>query len=236
MSSNGAWSGSVIGNRTITKGVLIRFYLYRRAAKHAFHFVCRKQIELQTSEFLTTDFIFKKCWHLILQFGVWKWTVNITELNLIHLERCVYSESSIFLDYFQLSRIRTLLGVGLNDGVVGSDSFRRLRVQLDEMEKERDRLAESESKLRAEILRESEARKEIEAIWNEKAEIHKTETEAFSDRIKQLEGLVQVRLKYYVFLLWVESRIVIRQRLFCFSFFPLIGSNLSAAQNSTNIL
>ena len=61
------------------------------------------------------------------------------------------------------------------------------------MEKERDHLAESESKLRAEILRESEARKEIEAIWNEKAEIHKTETEAFSDRIKQLEGLVQAR-------------------------------------------
>ena len=60
------------------------------------------------------------------------------------------------------------------------------------MEMERDRLAESESKLRAEIQRESEARKEIESIWNEKAEVHKAETEASSDRIRELEGIVQV--------------------------------------------
>ena len=117
------------------------------------------------------------------------------ELYLVIKKVCLLSKFNFAkLLNFQLSRIRTLLGVGLNDGVVGSDSFRRLRVQLDEMEKERDRLAESESKLRAEILRESEARKEIEAAWNEKAEIHKAETEAFSDRIRQLEGLVQVRL------------------------------------------
>ena len=76
--------------------------------------------------------------------------------------------------------------------MVGSDSFRRLRDQLDDMEKDRDHLAESEAKLRSEIQRESEARKEIEASWNEKAEFHKAETEAFSERIRVLEGLLQV--------------------------------------------
>ena len=60
------------------------------------------------------------------------------------------------------------------------------------MEKDRDHLAESETKLRSEIQRESEARKEIEASWNEKAEFHKAETEAFSERIRVLEGLLQV--------------------------------------------
>ena len=92
----------------------------------------------------------------------------------------------------QLTRLRALFGVGLNDGVVGSEEFRRLRNELEEMEKDRNRLAESESKLRSEIQRESEARKEIESMWNEKAEVHKTETEKFSDKIRELEGQLQV--------------------------------------------
>ena len=113
-----------------------------------------------------------------------------------HILGCINSKTTqLKICLFQLSRLRTLFGISLNDGVVGSDVVRRLRSELDEMQKDRDRLAEAEAKLRSEIQRESEARKEIESMWNEKAEIHKTETEKLSDKTRELEGQLQVSVK-----------------------------------------
>ena len=97
----------------------------------------------------------------------------------------------------ELSKVRALLGVGAGDSVVGSDQYRQLQSELIELKKQKVCHAKNEEKLKEELKRESVYRREVEEKWNERAEQHKSETEALNKHIMVLEGLLeQLRISY----------------------------------------
>ncbi len=97
----------------------------------------------------------------------------------------------------ELDKVRALLGVGAGDSVVGSDQYRALQAELIEMKKQKAQMGKTVEKLKQEARDEDGYRRQLEERWNERAESHRSETEALSRQMQELESVLeQVRLSY----------------------------------------
>ena len=96
-----------------------------------------------------------------------------------------------------LSKVRALLGVGVDEKLVGGDQFKQLQLKLQESQNKCENHAKIEEKLKEELKKESEFRKTVENEWNSRAELHKTETETLQTQLQQSEGLLeQLRVSF----------------------------------------
>ena len=97
----------------------------------------------------------------------------------------------------ELNKVRALLGVGVEDTLVGGGKFRELQIGLEEMRKKCDTHAKNEEKLKEELVKESEFRQKVECEWNERADQHKLQVDALNAQIKQSETIFEhLRLNY----------------------------------------
>ncbi len=97
----------------------------------------------------------------------------------------------------ELSKVRTLFGVTDGEGLVGTDAYRKLQGELADAKKECGARAKNEERLKEDLSREAVYRREVEEKWNERAESHKSETEALNKQLMEVEGLLeQLRISY----------------------------------------